>query len=120
MSRKRNAGQFERTREEQRWRSSLPAVMATVLAASAGTYVVYSRPHPAPVRGGRVPLKLETRFEPTVPNATSISGVAPAGMVWIPGGEFSMGAQDPPDMDEVGMKATLESRPFHRTDVGGF
>jgi sulfatase modifying factor 1 len=120
MSRKRSVGQFERTREEQRWLSRLPAVMATVLAASAGTYIVYSRPHPAPVRGGQVPLKLETRFEPTVPNATRISGVARAGMVWIPGGEFSMGAQDPPDMDEVGMKATLDSRPVHRTYVDGF
>jgi formylglycine-generating enzyme required for sulfatase activity len=41
-------------------------------------------------------------------------------MVWIPGGEFSMGAQDPPDKDEVGMKATLDSRPVHRTYVDGF
>ena len=31
-----------------------------------------------------------------------------------------MGAQDPPDMDEVGIKATLDSRPVHRTYVDGF
>jgi len=41
-------------------------------------------------------------------------------MVWIPGGEFSMGAQSPPDMDDVGMKATLDSRPIHRVYVDGF
>ena len=42
-------------------------------------------------------------------------------MVWIPGGEFSMGAHDPPDMnDEVGMKATVDSRPIHRVYVDGF
>ncbi len=41
-------------------------------------------------------------------------------MVWIPGGEFSMGAQDPPDHDDVGMKATLDSRPIHRVYVDGF
>ena len=42
-------------------------------------------------------------------------------MVWIPGGEFSMGAQDPPDMnDAVGMQATIDSRPIHRTYVDGF
>jgi formylglycine-generating enzyme required for sulfatase activity len=41
-------------------------------------------------------------------------------MAWIPGGEFSMGAQDPPDMDEVGMKATVDSRPVHRVVVDGF
>jgi formylglycine-generating enzyme required for sulfatase activity len=44
----------------------------------------------------------------------------PEGMVWIPGGEFSMGANDPPDMDEVGMKATEDARPIHRAYVDGF
>ena len=42
-------------------------------------------------------------------------------MVWIPGGEFSMGAQDPPDVnDSVGMLATRDSRPIHRVYVDGF
>ena len=42
-------------------------------------------------------------------------------MVWIPGGEFSMGAQDPPDVhDMVGMQATTDSRPIHRVYVDGF
>jgi formylglycine-generating enzyme required for sulfatase activity len=40
-------------------------------------------------------------------------------MVWIPGGEFSMGAQDPPDMNPVGMQATRDSRPIHRVYVDG-
>jgi formylglycine-generating enzyme required for sulfatase activity len=41
-------------------------------------------------------------------------------MVWIPGGEFSMGAQDPPDAnDDVGMQATRDSRPIHRAFVHG-
>ena len=31
-----------------------------------------------------------------------------------------MGAQDPPDMDDVGMKATVDSRPIHRVYVDGF
>ena len=31
-----------------------------------------------------------------------------------------MGAQNPPDMDDVGMKATLDSRPVHRVYVDGF
>jgi sulfatase modifying factor 1 len=120
MSSKLSAVQLERTQEEQRRRSILPAVMASVLAASVGTYIVYSRPHPAPARTGKIALRIETRFEPTISNTISISGVIPRGMVWIPGGEFSMGAQDPPDMDEVGIKATLDSRPVHRTYVDGF
>ena len=59
-------------------------------------------------------------FRPTMPNAAPPPGPAPKGMVWIPGGEFSMGAADPPDMDEVGMKATNDSRPIHRVYVDGF
>jgi formylglycine-generating enzyme required for sulfatase activity len=42
-------------------------------------------------------------------------------MVWIPGGEFSMGAADPADgRDVVGMQATADSRPIHRVAVDGF
>jgi formylglycine-generating enzyme required for sulfatase activity len=41
-------------------------------------------------------------------------------MVWIPGGEFSMGAADAFDRGEVGMKATLDARPVHRVYVDGF
>jgi formylglycine-generating enzyme required for sulfatase activity len=41
-------------------------------------------------------------------------------MVWLPGGEFSMGAADAPDMNDVGMKATEDSRPVHRVYVDGF
>ncbi len=59
-------------------------------------------------------------FAPTIPNRTPAPGSPPPGMVWIPGGEFSMGANDPPDMNPVGMKATLDSRPIHRVYVDGF
>ena len=60
-------------------------------------------------------------FLPTVANSAVPTARAPDGMVWIPGGEFSMGAQDPPDMnDEVGMQATSDSRPIHRVFVDGF
>ncbi len=59
-------------------------------------------------------------FGPTVPNKKPAPGPAPLGMVWIPGGEFSMGAQDPPEMNMVGMQATTDSRPIHRVYVDGF
>jgi sulfatase modifying factor 1 len=59
-------------------------------------------------------------FGPTIPNKTPAPGVAPKGMVWIPGGEFSMGAQSAAHMNMVGMQATVDSRPIHRVYVNGF
>ena len=60
-------------------------------------------------------------FLPTVEITNRPPEPAPAGMAWIPGGEFSMGAQDPHDMhDAVGMQATTDSRPVHRVFVDGF
>jgi sulfatase modifying factor 1 len=62
----------------------------------------------------------KTVFQPTVTNRSDAPGKVHEGMIWIPGGEFSMGANDPPDMDEVGMKATPDGRPIHRVYVDGF
>lgn len=45
---------------------------------------------------------------------------SPSGMVWIPGGEFIMGAQYDPQGNDVGMRATYDSRPLHRVSVDGF
>src|SRR5215472_16204577 len=59
-------------------------------------------------------------FLPTVPNSAPPPSKQPENMVWIPGGEFSMGAQDAPDQGEVGMQATRDSRPIHRVYVDGF
>jgi sulfatase modifying factor 1 len=60
-------------------------------------------------------------FLPTVENKVSPPSSAPEGMVWIPGGEFSMGARSPMDAsDLVGMQATTDSRPIHRVAVEGF
>lgn len=61
-----------------------------------------------------------TAFGPALPNRATAPDAEPQGMVWIPGGEFSMGAQDPPDMDEVGMQATRDARPIHRVYVNAF
>jgi len=59
-------------------------------------------------------------FQSTVANPRPAPGKPPAGMVWIPGGEFSMGAAESPDMNMVGMQATTDSRPIHRVYVDGF
>jgi len=66
--------------------------------------------------GGR-----RVEFLPTIENATPAAGTAPDGMVWIPGGEFSMGAAEPADREDVvGMQAVGDSRPVHRVSVDGF
>ena len=60
-------------------------------------------------------------FADTVENNESRPEAAPEGMVWIPGGEFSMGARSPMDSNDlVGMRATTDSRPIHRVSVDGF
>jgi formylglycine-generating enzyme required for sulfatase activity len=41
-------------------------------------------------------------------------------MVWIPGGEFSMGALDPPATGEAAMHGAADARPIHRVYVDGF
>ena len=55
-----------------------------------------------------------TAFGPTIPNKIAPPAAAPNGMVWIPGGEFSMGAMDPPAVNEFGMYEAVDARPIHR------
>ncbi len=51
---------------------------------------------------------------------TNRPGPAPPGMVWIPGGEFSMGTEDPTDMVCGGPDSMPDARPIHRVYVDGF
>ncbi len=59
-------------------------------------------------------------FGPTIENAGRPSEPAPAGMVWIPGGEFSMGS----NVDSESLCSlpgvTRDAAPIHRVYVDGF
>ncbi|MGA9305040.1 MAG: formylglycine-generating enzyme family protein [Candidatus Sulfotelmatobacter sp.] len=59
-------------------------------------------------------------FAPTIPKTVAAPARSSDGMVWISGGEFSMGALDPPATDQVAMHAAEDARPIHRVYVDGF
>ena len=56
----------------------------------------------------------------TIENSSKPRGEAPTGMVWIPGGEFSRGCDDPRSSICGGPDSAADARPIHRVDVDGF
>ena len=68
------------------------------------------------------PAAKTSPFAPTVPNPAPAPTNAPAGMVWIPGGEFSMGCTTPSEgiCTAATMNAVHDAEPVHRVYVDGF
>jgi len=92
----------------------VPVALVSLAALAATGWIALRTMPAAGTRGASL-------FEPTIENHRATPGPIPDGMVWIPGGEFSMGAQDPREMsDTIGMQATRDSRPIHRVSVDGF
>jgi len=96
-----------------------------VIALAGGTGITFSLMRTKPSMSvASTPMSAAPaagEFADTVENNESRPEAAPEGMVWIPGGEFSMGARSPMDSNDlVGMRATTDSRPIHRVSVDGF
>src|SRR5262249_23212132 len=66
------------------------------------------------------PTSSASAFSPTVENKTPAPGPAPKGMVWVPGGEFSMGAIMAGQGDGEMPMASNDAGPVHRVRVDGF
>lgn len=80
-----------------RWWTATPA------PASTSTSTPVPEPSPAP------------RWATLTP-----PGPTPEGMVWVPGGVFAMGADDPRGQPDGGPDPMGDARPIHRVAVDGF
>ena len=61
----------------------------------------------------------DAAYGPTVADTAPAPKPSPEGMVWIPGGEYSMGSLDPRGSICVGDQSMSDARPIHRVYVDG-
>ena len=75
---------------------------------------------PASANGQPAFAAATSAFAPTVPNPAPAPAPAPEGMVWIPGGEFSMGSTVASESLCGQPGVTLDALPVHRVSVDAF
>ncbi len=95
-------------------RTSRIVTIAALIGAAAGGFWLWSE------RAAARPAAAPSPYSPTVPSDQPAPELAFAGMVWIPGGEFSMGVHDPRGMEHGGHDPMNDARPIHRVAVDGF
>ena len=104
---------MNRHAERPRWRGMLGrrALWLVPLALAVGVWAA---------RPARRPVETAPAFTPTQPGQAAPAGARPAGMAWIPGGEFSLGCADPRSLPYGGSDPMRDARPVHRVRVSGF
>ena len=121
-----------RSRKEIGMPRSIPTPLLLLIALAAGGlagtgvyvargwFVSTPRPSAEPNATSLTDRAAKAGFRPTVANPAAPPAPAPEGMVWIPGGEFSMGCTDPSLCADGGSDPMNDSRPVHRVYVDGF
>jgi len=102
-------------------------VAICVAIASVTAWITYSWRQRQRYRNSPVTIVAEgatgatsAAFGDTIPNRGTPTQPAPADMVWIPGGEFSMGAEQTSETMSDVPGVTRDSLPVHRVYVDGF
>ncbi len=95
--------------QAMRWFGCVGVVLALATCASCGSPVA-GLPEAATAAG----------FTATVEGSRQPAGDPPPGMVWIQGGEFSMGCADPRGLPFGGHDAMADARPIHQVRLDGF
>ncbi|HET9888728.1 MAG TPA: SUMF1/EgtB/PvdO family nonheme iron enzyme, partial [bacterium] len=90
------------------WAASLAAIVFLVLRLKPFVTHEVESPH------------VSSAFLPTIENTNPPPTPAPDGMVWIPGGEFSMGCDAPAESLCAIPGLTADTQPVHRVFVAGF
>jgi len=83
------------------------AIACTVIGLTPNDSTLY-------MQGGGLDFDSTIELKPEAPSA------APEGMVWIPGGTFSMGGINPVGMQDGGHGRMDDARPVHRVQVDPF
>jgi len=106
----------ESPRPAFRWKRSVLPVALALFAIGTGVTLMARRNSQSIAASKPLP----EGFSETILNHGPTPSPAPEGMVWIPGGEFSMGSDDPSASLCGGRDSMPDARPIHRVYVDGF